>query len=256
MDAIETQSGVTLAVSAVNLATGESVQHQSSEPLPMCSLFKVIAVGALLKAHAYDEQYLNTPVPFSADQIVVNSPVASKLGILQMTPNEMADAALRYSDNTAGNLLLEQIGGPAAIRQLAQQLGATSTRLDRAEPELNEGIPGDLRDTTTADDMVTILRALLIDGQAGQLTQSKLQDWMLQNTTSGARARAGLSGSYELADKTGAGGYGIVNDAGVLWQGGSGPIVFSILTRTDDPAAKNNNDVIAQAMRLITLELQ
>ena len=174
---------------------------------------------------------------------------------MTMTPNQMADAALRFSDNTAGNLLLRELGGPAKITQFAKALGARQTRLDRIEPELNEGIPGDVRDTTTAHDMVTIMEALLVDGDAGQLARSRLQDLMLRNTTSGKRARAGLSGPFELADKTGAGDYGIVHDAGVLWQGKGQPIAMCILTRTEEASAPNNNDVIADVTRLIVSEL-
>ena len=253
---LERQSGVTIAVSAVNLRTTRRIQHRSTQSLPMCSLFKVIAVAALVSQRGYDEQYWQAPIPFTASDIVVNSPVASKSTTLTMTPGEMADAALRFSDNTAGNLLLREIGGPAKISQLVAPFGATATRLDRIEPELNEGLPDDLRDTTTTNDIVAILRALLIDGEAGQLTRSKLQDWMLRNATSSTRARAGLTGPYELADKTGAGSYGIVNDAGILWQGNNAPISLCILTRTDDPNAKGNNEVIADTTRLLVSELR
>lgn len=252
---LEMQSGVTIAVTAVNLGTNRRVQHRSTDSFPMCSLFKIIAVGALVNERGYDEQYWNTPIPFTAADIVVNSPVASKLTTLTMTPDEMADAALRFSDNTAGNLLLREIGGPKTIARVVGSFGATATRLDRIEPELNEGLPDDPRDTTTADDMVAVLRALLVDGGAGQLARSKLHDWMLRNSTSSTRARAGLTGSYELADKTGAGGYGVVNDAGILWSDDADPIVLCILTRTNDPNAKGNNKVVADTTRLLVSEL-
>ena len=221
----------------------------------MCSLFKVLAVANLLSLRGYEDQYWSTPIPFSAADVVVNSPVASASTSMTMTPNQMADAALRFSDNTAGNLLLRELGGPARITEFAKALGASQTRLDRIEPELNEGLPGDVRDTTTSKDMVAIMEALLIDGKAGQLARSRLQDLMLRNTTSGKRARAGLSEPFEFADKTGAGDYGIVNDAGLLWQGKRQPIAMCILTRTDVAGAPNNNDVIADATRLIVSEL-
>jgi beta-lactamase class A len=59
---------------------------------------------------------------------------------------------------------------------------------------------------------------------------------MLRNMTSDARMRAGLTPPYELADKTGGGAYGVVNDAGVLWRPDAPPITIAILTRTGDPA--------------------
>ncbi|WP_166806019.1 class A beta-lactamase [Cryobacterium sp. TMT1-3] len=252
---LESTSGVMIAVSAKNVRSGRQINHRATEPVPMCSLFKVLAVANLLRLRGYEDQYWNTPISFTAADLVVNSPVATASTSMSMTPNQMADAALRFSDNTAGNLLLRELGGPATITEFAQALGAKRTRLERIEPELNEGLPGDVRDTTTAEDMVAIMKALLIDGDAGQLARSRLQDLMLRNTTSGKRARAGLSEPFELADKTGAGDYGIVNDAGVLWQGQRQTIAMCILTRTEIASAPNSNDVIADATRLIVSEL-
>ena len=252
---LESTSGVMIAASAKNVHSGRHINHRATDPVPMCSLFKVLAVANLLRLRGYEDQYWSTPISFSAADVVVNSPVAAASTSMTMTPNQMADAALRFSDNTAGNLLLRELGGPAKITQFAKALGARQTRLDRIEPELNEGIPGDVRDTTTAHDMVAIMEALLVDGDAGQLARSRLQDLMLRNTTSGKRARAGLSGPFELADKTGAGDYGVVNDAGVLWQGEGQTIAMCILTRTEEASAPNNNDVIADVTRLIVSEL-
>lgn len=56
---------------------------------------------------------------------------------------------------------------------------------------------------------------------------------MLRNTTSGKRILAGLTPPFELADKTGLGGYGVVNDAGVVWRPGEEALTLAILTRTD-----------------------
>ena len=64
----------------------------------------------------------------------------------------------------------------------------------------------------------------------------------------------GLTGAHELADKTGAGNYGIVDDAGIRWHVDADPIVLCILTRTNHPHAKGNNEVIAETTRLLVSE--
>jgi hypothetical protein len=64
------------------------------------------------------------------------------------------------------------------------------------------------------------------------------------------RTRAGLTGAYELADKTGAGSYGIANDAGILGQVDADPIILCILTRIINQHAEGNNEVIAEKPRL------
>nr|QTX14669.1 Beta-lactamase [Klebsiella pneumoniae] len=67
-----------------------------------------------------------------------------------MTVGELCAAAITMSDNSAANLLLATVGGPAGIDCLfLRQIGDNVTRLDRWETELNEALPGDARDTTT-----------------------------------------------------------------------------------------------------------
>ncbi len=250
---LEEESGV--RIGAVGISAAARVDHRAEEAFPMCSLFKVLAVAALLRERAYDDAYWAEPIPFGPADLVEDSPVTSATTTWAMSPTALADAALRFSDNTAGNLLLAELGGPEAITTFAADLGAANTRLDRWEPELNEATPGDLRDTSTPSDIALLYRALLLEDRAGALAGARLRDWMLRNTTSAARIRAGLDGDVELADKTGAGSYGVVNDAGVLWTGGPDPVTLVILTRTDDPAAVNDNEVVAEATRIIMSEL-
>ncbi|MBZ2194658.1 class A beta-lactamase [Occultella gossypii] len=250
---LEEDTGV--RIGAVGITADARVDHRAEEAFPMCSLFKVLAVAALLRERAYDDAYWAEPIPFGPADLVEDSPVTSASTTWAMSPTTLADAALRFSDNTAGNLLLAQLGGPDAITTFAADLGAASTRLDRWEPELNEAAPGDVRDTSTPSDIALLYRALLLEDRAGALSGARLRAWMLRNTTSDARIRAGLDGDVELADKTGAGRYGVVNDAGVLWGAGSDPITLVILTRTDDSAAVNDNEVVAEATRIIISEL-
>lgn len=251
---LEKDAAVTIGVSAYDLETKRRVEHRDAEPFPMCSLFKVLAVAALLKSESYNDAYWNTGIPFSPADLVENSPITTVTTTWIMTLAELADAALRYSDNTAGNLLLRELGGPSEVTTFAKSLGALATRLDRQEPTLNEATPGDLRDTSTPSDIAKLYRTMLLDHGIGIMPQARLQNWMLRNTTSTKRIRAGLTGNYELADKTGAGSYGVVNDAGILWRPGKKPIVLTIMSRSDTASAANNSAVIADATRLILRE--
>src|SRR5215212_2693339 len=67
----------------------------------------------------------------------------------QMTLADLCAAAVQVSDNAAGNLLLQTIGGPSAITDFARSIGDDRTRLDRWEIELKSASPGDPRDTST-----------------------------------------------------------------------------------------------------------
>jgi len=255
LESLERASGVTIGLHAEDLVTHRAVTHRAEQSFPMCSLFKALAVGALLRAHSPYDDYWQTGIAFTPDDVVVDSPVTSVTTTWVMTPSELADAALRFSDNTAGNLLLRELGGPGGVTDLARTLGATSTRLDRWEPELNEAVPGDPRDTTTPGDVALLYRRLLVDDTLGVLGQARLRDWMLRSTTSGERLRAATGAGIEVADKTGAGAYGVVNDAGVVWRPDGSPTVVAVLTRTDDATAENDNAVVAETARLALEEL-
>ncbi|WP_051154953.1 class A beta-lactamase [Ruania albidiflava] len=246
---LEERTGRTIGLYATNLSTGREVAYRHTEPFPMCSLFKVLAVAGLLTEHSPYGDYWEEKIPFGPEDIVENSPITSAHQEREMTVSELADAALRFSDNTAGNLLLEELGGPAAVTRFARRFQATATRLDRWEPELNEAEPGDLRDTTTPADIARLYQAFLVEGRLGQLGQTRLRDWMLRNTTADERLRAALDGEYELADKTGAGEFGVVNDAGIVWRPDGSVTVISVLTRSDSRSADNDNTVLVAAAR-------
>ncbi len=252
--ALESTQGVTIGIVAGRW--GQSAYtYRGSETFPMCSLFKTLAVARLLQDHAYDDEFWKRRILFREDQIVENSVICAADGDRDMSVEELADAALRFSDNTAGNLLLELIGGPAQIGAYARALGAYSTRLDRWEPELNEAIPDDPRDTSTPSDIHRLYEAILLGDALSTLGQARLRAWMLRNTTAGKRLGAALPPGAELADKTGAGDYGVVNDAGVVWQEGRPPLTLAVMTKTEDPEAVNNNDILARVGQLLFAEL-
>lgn len=79
-----------------------------------------------------------------------------------MTVLELCAAAITHSDNTAGNQLLELLGGPRAVTRFVRNLGDRATRLDRREPDLNDVRPGDRRDTTTPRAIAGSYRTLVL----------------------------------------------------------------------------------------------
>ena len=248
---IERQYGVTLGVYARNLATQRTLTHREDKRFAMCSTFKTLAAAALLRDHDRNGEVLDKLIRYSQDDLVINSPITEKHVADGMTNRELCDAALRYSDNTAGNLLLRQLGGPNAITRFARSLGDHVTRLDRYEIELNTAYPCDPRDTSTPRALATTYTKLLVGNALEPHDKATLKDWMLANTTSGTRFRAALPTGWTLADKTGAGGYGTNNDAGVAYQPDGTPIVIVVLARTYNPDAVADNRPIVDAARLV-----
>ncbi len=95
------------------------------------------------------------------------------------------------SDNTAANLLLTTIGGPKELTAFLHNMGDRA-RLDRWEPELNEAIPNDERDTTMPAAMATTLRKLLTGELLTLASRQQLIDWMEADKVAGPLLRSAL----------------------------------------------------------------
>ena len=250
---LERAHGVTMGLRATNLETGARIGHRPDERFAILSVFKTFLAAAVLDDA--DEKRLRHRVWYPPADLVVNSPVTAEHVDTGITVAELCDAALRYSDNTAANLLLREIGGPRGLTAYARSIGDEVTRLDRWEPELNAAVPGDERDTTSAAAVARSFANLLVGRALRPGDRHRLTDWMLANTTSGTRFRAGLPADWRLADKTGAGDYGTNNDAGVAWNPAGEPIVIVALTRRDRVDAPKVDAALADAARLVARRL-
>src|SRR6059058_2391154 len=148
--AIETRTGGRIAVAALDTGNSKRLDYRLQERFPMCSTFKFLAAAAVLKRVDEKQEKLERFVPYDAKDILEYAPVTKEhLKDGGMALGALCAAAIEQSDNTAGNLLLNAIGGPAGLTNFVRTLGDRVTRLDRIEPELNSAIPGDERDTTT-----------------------------------------------------------------------------------------------------------
>ncbi|QQC66405.1 class A beta-lactamase [Paraburkholderia ginsengisoli] len=243
---IEATSGGRLGVSIMDTTSGLRAGLRGDERFPMCSTFKLLAAGAVLTRVDRGQEDLQRRMVFSASDLVPNSPGTSRhtrelTGGAGMSVAELCKAALTLSDNTAANLLLASFGGPAAVTAFARSLGDGVTRLDRIEPELNEAIPGDPRDTTTPNAMLGNLRELVLGDHLSKGSRAQLLAWLAANETGAARLRAKLPKDWGVGDKTGTGERGTANDIAILWPPGRGPVLVTVyLTETDGDATRSN----------------
>ena len=97
---------------------------------------------------------------------------------------DICEAALTLSDNTAGNLMLESVGGPAGLTQFARSIGDTVSRLDRMETALKEALPGDVRDTTSPRAMAHDIQNFVLGRILSHASKATLIGWMRANKTS------------------------------------------------------------------------
>lgn len=255
---LENRHAVRLGVVAYSPDSGRTYTHRGDERFAMCSLFKVYAAAGILQLESEGRLRLDDTVVIEPGDIVVNSPVTSEHQGRVMTVEQLCEAALTRSDNTAGNLLLRQIGGPPAVTTLARSVGDETTRLDRWEPELNDAVRGDERDTTTAEGLARGYRELLLGSTLDPARQRMLTGWMRASSTSDTKMRAGLPSGWVAADKSGGGYYGTVNDAGVVWSPDGESLVLVILSdsTTGDVDAPFENAPIVDATAALVTELR
>jgi beta-lactamase class A len=249
--AIEARIGGRMGVAAVETDSGKRLDYRSEERFPMCSTFKFVAAAAVLKRVDEKQETLDRFVSYDAKEILEYAPVAkARLKDGGMTVGALCAAAIEQSDNTAGNLLLNVIGGPDGLTQFVRSLGDDVTRLDRIEPELNSAIPGDERDTTTPAAMRSDMQRLLLGDALTESSRHQLEDWLQHNETGGLMIRAGVPKNWTVGDKTGRGANGATNDIAIIRPPDRAPLLLAIYFVGSSAPADDRAAAIAEAARV------
>lgn len=249
--AVEQDLGGRLGVWAVDTGSGRVFAYREHERFAMCSTFKVLAAAAVLARSVDEPGFLRRRIRYSEDDMVRFSPVTERHHTDGMSLEQLCAAALTYSDNTAADLILRQVGGPEGLTQYARGIGDSMFRLDRWGLECHTAYPGDPRDTTTPAAMGATLEALLLGQVLPAPERALLTRWMRDCATGTRRIRAGIPAGWDLAHKTGTGGYGSANDVGMIWPPDRAPIVLSIYTTRHETDSRPRSDIIAAAARLV-----
>ncbi|MGW5865287.1 class A beta-lactamase [Streptomyces sp. NPDC055239] len=243
---LERKFDARLGVYAVDTGTGREVSYNAGERFAYNSTFKALEAGAVLRK--YSLSGLDRKVTYSKDDLVANSPVTEKHVETGMTLGELCDAAVRYSDNTAANLLFDKLGGPKGLDAVLEELGDDVTRMDRREPDLSSWVPGEKRDTTTPRAFAEDLRAFVLGDVLRKGERAQLTKWLQTNTTGDKTIKAGVPKNWVVGDKTGTGTYyGARNDIAVVWPPDGAPIVLAILSHRAEKDAEPDDKLIAEA---------
>ena len=218
----------------------------------MCSTFKFLAAAAVLKRVDENKDKLDRFVPYSEKDILKYAPVTkAHLQEGGMTLGTLCAAAIEQSDNTAGNLLLNCIGGPSGLTQFARDLGDQVTRLDRKEPELNSAVPGDERDTTSAAAMCANMQRLVLGNVLSESSRHQLEEWLQHNETGALLIRAGVPKDWIVADKTGRCGNVATNDVAIIRPPAHAPIVIAIYSFGSTASADDRAGILAEVTRVV-----
>ncbi|WP_461065157.1 class A beta-lactamase [Streptomyces pseudoechinosporeus] len=258
---LEREHSARLGVFGRNTVTGRSVLYRADEAFPMCSVFKTLAAAAVLRDLDRHGEFLALRIRYT-EQDVEESGGAPVTGTEEnlangMTVAELCEAAIAYSDNAAANLLLRELGGPTAITRFCRSIGDRTTRLDRWEPDLNSAEPGRVTDTSSPAAIGWTYAKLALGDALTPRDRRQLTAWLLANTTSTNRFRAGLPQDWTLGDKTGTGKYGTTNDVGIAWTPDGTPIVLAVLSTKPnaDPDTPMDEPLVAKTANLLAKAL-
>ncbi|MBM3605569.1 MAG: class A beta-lactamase [Alphaproteobacteria bacterium] len=220
--------------------------YRSDERFPLSSTFKAPLCGAILTLVDAGEDQLDRVIGYSAADLVTYSPVTETRVDGGMRLAELCEATITLSDNTAGNLLLERVGGPEGFTEYLRAIGDETTRLDRWETDLNEGTPGDPRDTTTPEAMVATLENLLFGEILSEASRAQLNTWMEADQVADELLRASLPADWIIGDKTGAGGHGSRSIIAVIRRPDDTPWLAAVYLTENEADMTTRNQAIAR----------
>ena len=246
--ALEDRYNAKVGFYGVNLQSGRTLGYRENDMFATCSTFKAYVAGAILTNDQRGELRLTDEVYIDPAFFVPVASPSTEPHVGEYLPlSALCAAAVRQSDNTATNLMLELLGGPGSITEFARSVNDDRTWMVRWETELNSAIPGDPRDTTGPRAMSTGFLTMLTGDVLDGAHRTQLWEWMGTIVTGDKRIRAGLPAGWSIADKTGSGDYGSTNDLGVAFGPGGERLQLGVMTRTrsDDPKAPGSDALIA-----------
>jgi beta-lactamase class A len=253
---LEASLGGRVGVFGLDTASGRALAHRADERFAMCSTFKWALAAAVLERVDREELRLDAEVRFDAGDLLDYAPLTTEhVGSGSMTIQELAEAIVTISDNTAANLLLPKVGGPAGLTAFFRTLGDSVTRLDRNEPMLNTNHPGDPRDTTSPRAMVGAMQRVLSGGRLSARSRTLLTRWMLGCKTGRDRLRAGLPKAWTVGAKTGTGRNGAANDVAVAWPPARRPIFVAAYLSDSKQPPERLSAAHAEIGRIVAREL-
>ncbi|KFB09503.1 class A beta-lactamase [Nitratireductor basaltis] len=242
--ATEREIGGRLGATIIDTHTGRRWLHRADERFPMNSTFKAFAAAAVLARVDRGEEDFKRQVPIRREDISNYAPVTERRIGGYMSLFELCEAATTMSDNTAANLITDSLGGPEGWTQFMRSIGDDVSRLDRKEPDMTEGRPGDPRDTTTPSAITASLQTLTFGDVLQPASREQFRRWLLDNKVGQPLFRSVLPSDWVIGDRTGAGGHATRGIVSVIWPAQRRPVLATVyVTQTRGRMADRNRAI-------------
>ena len=227
----------TVAVAIKHVESGETFRFQADKPMPTASLIKLPLMVAAYQAMADGKLKADQPITLKSEDKVPGSGILSAhfSGGATLSLTDVIHLMIVYSDNTATNLVIDQVGLPATA-ELMEKLGYPNTKLHSKVYRADTTIfPKRSQEfglgSTTADEMVGLLEQLA----GGKLVSKQACEQMLghlrANDDHSTFPRFFPPGTI-VAHKTGAVSASRC-DAGII-DTPTGPLILCVLTAKNE----------------------
>ncbi|MEB6263948.1 BlaZ-like penicillin-hydrolyzing class A beta-lactamase [Mammaliicoccus sciuri] len=248
---VEDKYDANIGVYALNTATDEEITFNEDKRFAYASTFKAVSSAMLLEKTPHNE--LNKKVHVNKEDIVPYSPVLEKFINKDITIKKLIEATMLYSDNTANNMIIEELGGYKEVNKRLKSLDDKTTKPSRMEPELNIYDPKSNRDTSTPQAFGKTLNKLINDGRLSKENKAFLIDLMINNKSGDTLIKKGAPKNFKVADKSGqAITYASRNDVAFVYpKGESKPIVLVIFTNKEGKTDKPNDKVVSETAKVV-----
>jgi beta-lactamase class A len=253
MGELEGRHGGRLGLALLDTRTGLRLEYRGRESFPLCSTFKFLASAATLERVDGKSDRFDRRIVYNESDLDTYAPATrAHIGEGFMRLVDLCAAAMVLSDNTAGNLLLREMGGPPGLTRYLRDLNDPVSRLDRTEPKLNTAMPGDPRDTTQPAAILDDMRTILLGSRLSPSSRQMLQDWMVESQTGVKRLRAGLPPDWRVGDKTGTGENATANTIAIVYPPRGAPILAAVYYTCSEASRDQQNEIHAEIGRTIT----
>jgi beta-lactamase class A len=135
---IGARTGAVFGVSARHLESGAERSYQAQLGFPMASTYKVAIGACALRIVDQGGMSLSASIPIEPRQRSTSSVLSSYFPQpgLAVSLHNLLDLMLTQSDNTATDVILEEIGGPPTVQRCLREAGVADMRVDRSTAQI------------------------------------------------------------------------------------------------------------------------
>lgn len=242
--ALEEQYDARVGVMIIDTATGQSIGHRQHERFSFASTIKALIAAEFLKATTPEQREEIVTWTQADIDAAGHAPSTAEHQASGLTLRELAEAAVRSSDNVASNLLMRYLSGPEAVMEELSTVGDLLTDLRDEEPGVNTTPTGTTANTTTPSAFADTLRNLISTDYLPNEDRAALVEWMSGNSSGDALISAGAPADWTIAEKSGGVG-GTRNDIAIAVPPSGDPLMIVILTAKAASGASYEDQLVA-----------